>query len=354
MTLLDTITQVQTETRALNSSFSAALPTLQLAWDSTSLGALKKCPRFYQYSIIEGRSLGLSNAHLKFGIVFHSATELYARLRAEALGHDSALLLALKHAIIETWDFALSRPWVSEEPTKTRDTLFRSIIWYLDQFQNDRLKTIILANGDPAVEQSFRFDSGLTTASAYETCQACNGTGYDPGTNCTCASCLGDLVVPSHYLLCGHIDRIVEWNGEVWITDKKTTKYDLDDNYFKQYTPDNQISLYAIAGIITLNKEIDGLIIDGCQILVTGSRFRRRPIPRSTEVLEAWLKDLQFYLREAEVYARENYWPQRETSCGYGRNQCQFRPVCSAEPVIRETLLDSMYQKRVWDPLKPR
>ena len=30
-----------------NSSFSTEIPNLQLAWDSTSLGLLKECPRKY-------------------------------------------------------------------------------------------------------------------------------------------------------------------------------------------------------------------------------------------------------------------------------------------------------------------
>jgi PD-(D/E)XK nuclease superfamily len=321
MTLIETISTVEAET---NSSFSQQIPKLQIAWDSTSLGALKSCPRLYQYSIIEGYGIPLDNPHLKFGIVFHSATELYSRHRARGSDHQTSLLIALRHALVETWDFTLGRPWASKEPTKTRDTLLRSIVWYLDQFQNDPLETLILDNGVPAVELSFRFDTDLETSSG------------------------------ENFQLCGHIDRVVSWNGEIWITDKKTTKAELDDHWFRNFTPDNQVSLYSIAGIVTLNKEIDGLIIDGCQILVTGSRFRRKPISRSREQLEEWMTDLRFWLHQAEGYARANHWPQNEKSCGFGRNQCQFRSVCSAEPAIRQTLLDSQFSRRTWDPLQPR
>lgn len=351
MTLLDTIFQVRTETEDLipwdrqprseperrtretnlNTSFSRVLPKLQLAIDSTSLGTLKTCPRLYELSIIEGWTSPYTNDHLRFGLVFHSAGEIYAAHRAAGCDHDASLRAAIRHALIETWDFTLNRPWASSEPTKTRDTLLRTIVWYFDTFQDDKLETLILANGRPAVELSFRFGIGdLDPSGAFIA-----STGEE-------------------FLLCGHIDRAVEFNGEIWITDKKTSKYALDENYFKQFTPDNQLSLYAIAGIVTLNKEINGLIIDGCQILVNGSRFRRQPISRSTEQLEEWLTDLKFWLASLQSYAAANHWPLNEKSCGFGNRQCAFRKVCSAEPAIRQTLLETNFVKRTWDPLQPR
>ncbi len=307
-----------------NSSFSTAVAGLQLGWDATSLEALDKCPRLYQLSIIEGYQTPFTSPNLTFGTVFHSATELYSLTRAAGQDHDQALLAALRHTIVATWDFKLGRPWASDEPTKTRDTLFRTIVWYLDHFRDESLETLILANGKPAVELSFRFDSGLKTQD-------------------------GESIQ-----LCGHIDRVVTWNDEIWITDKKTSRYDLDENYFKQFLPHNQMTLYSIAGFVTLNKDIDGLIIDGCQILVGGSRFLRKQIPMTPNILEEWMTDFAIKVKEAEGYATQAYWPMRRSSCGFGRMQCQFRPVCSSDPTIRQTLLDSAYSRRTWDPLQPR
>jgi hypothetical protein len=55
---------------------------LQFAWDSTSLGYLKECPRKYFYTIVEGwRGKGQS-VHLEFGGLYHKALEEYDKLRA--------------------------------------------------------------------------------------------------------------------------------------------------------------------------------------------------------------------------------------------------------------------------------
>ncbi len=315
---------MENTTPPVNTAFSTKLPGLQLSWDSTSYDALDKCPRFYKYLIVDGWTGTYINDHLKFGLVIHSAKETYAKWRAEGSDHEKALIEALRHAFYETWDFELNRPWISIEPTKTRLTLFRTIVWYLDKFKDDNLQTVILENGKPAVELSFRFNTGLTTS-------------------------LGEAI-----WLCGHLDEVDEWNGENFIQDAKTTKYALDDNYFRQYSPNNQVSIYTIAGTITLNKEIKGLIIDGMQVLVEGSRFRRRQIVHSEAQLEEWLTDFQIKIEQAETYARMGYWPMNRKSCGFGYIQCQFREVCSSEPAMREDILKSSFKRRTWDPLVPR
>lgn len=309
---------------AVNTAFSTKVPGLQLSWDSTSYDALDKCPRYYKYLIVDGYTGHYINDHLKFGLVMHSAKETYAKARAEGSDHQVALRQTLRHAIFETWDFDLNRPWTSVYPEKTRGTLLRTIVWYLDKFKDDPLKTVILANGKPAVELSFRFDTGLTNS-------------------------LGEA-----FWLCGHLDQLAEWNGEDFIIDAKTTKYALDDNYFAQYYPNNQVSVYTIAGTITLSKEIAGLIIDGCQVQVNGSRFRRRQITHSSAILQEWLQDFQIKLHQAESYARGDYWPMNRKACGFGNNQCMFREVCSTEPAMREDVLNSQFKKRTWDPLVPR
>lgn len=314
-----------------NKSFSPILSTLQLYIDSTSLNASDQCLRYYQYHIINGYRVPFLNDHLKFGIIYHSATEAFERAKHQGKNFNESLNIAIDHVLTQTWDPELRRPWSSVEPTKTRDTLLRTTIWYLDTYIDDPLKTVNLPDGRLAVELPFRIN-------------------------------LNDIVpdgdfrsfTDEEYSICGYIDRIVEWNGDYWIVDKKTTKSDLSDFYFQNFTPDNQISLYALAGQIFLHKPIAGVIIDAAQVLVTGSRFRRRPIARTEEMLNEWLKDLEFKIRTLERAAQTNHWPQNPKSCGWGNRQCQYRAVCSTDPSMRPELLDAMYVQEVWDPLTPR
>jgi hypothetical protein len=312
------------DTGTVRLSFSQTMPKHQLAWDSTSLGALKRCPRYYEYNIIEGYVGRMESVHLRWGSEYNNALVTYNKARAKGKSKDDALLETIRYALTHTWDDTLGRPWTSDEPTKTRETLIRTIIWYLDKFDEDPLETLVLANGEAAVELPFRihidYESHLTGES---------------------------------YLLCGYLDRKVEFNGGAWITDWKTTKYAVDEKYFKRYSPDNQVSQYSFAGTIIGPEETKGVIIDAVQLGVTFSRFQRGQIGRTRAQLEEWLRDSVHFIRQNEGYISDNYWPQNDTSCEkYGG--CPYREICAASPEVRPRLLDGLFYRRSWDPLVTR
>lgn len=304
-------------------SFSMTVPKHQLAWDATSGTALKTCPRYYEYNILEGYVTRQENIHLRWGSEYNNAQVIYHRHLTRGDNHRDAMKAALRHALNSTWDYELGRPWSSDLPHKTRETLIRSLIWYFTQFEEDTLTTDKLADGSAAVEMNFRIHLD----------QYSDLTG-EP------------------YLLCGYLDRKVEFNGGEWITDWKTTRYALDEKYFNQYTPNNQVSQYSFAGaVISKDRPIKGVIIDAVQLGVTFSRFERKQITRVQPQLDEWIRDMMFYIRQNEKFVEDNYWPQNDTSCDkYGG--CPYRVVCSATPEIRQKLLDGLFQKRSWDPLK--
>src|SRR5262245_50106850 len=186
-----------------NSSFSAYLPLLQLSWDSTSLGYFKECPRKYQYSLLFGYAPRAESVHLTFGLHYHAALERYHHARSKKKSHDDALDIALDHVLKATWNRTLSRPWSSDHPFKNRETLIRSVVWYLDQFQDDPVETAVLANGKPAVELSFQFQTDYLS-----------------------------LTTGEPFFLSGHFDRIGKLNDHHYIVDAKTTGTTLTNDYF--------------------------------------------------------------------------------------------------------------------------
>lgn len=304
-------------------AFSNTIPGLQVAWDSTSLGELKTCPRKYYYSIIEGWSS--QNDHLTFGIHYHKALELYDHARANGNSHEDALDGAVQYCLEATVIRLPSgawRPWTSIEPNKNRVTLLRTVVWYLDKFAEDSAETVILANGRPAVELSFRFETDLKI----------------DGQNA---------------LLCGHLDRIVRFTEGLYIMDHKTTKYALDQRFYNTFNPDNQMSMYILAGQVVYNMPVKGVIIDGAQVLVTLSRFARGFTYRHKGALDEWLEETKFWIKLAEGFAQHEFYPKNDKSCSnYGG--CPYRPICSAAPAMGEKLLKATFQRRAWDPLAVR
>lgn len=308
---------------------------IQYAWDATSLGMLKRCPQLYEYIMIQGWQPKEDNVHLYFGIEYHQALQDYDILKSEGQSHEDALRSVVHELMIRIDN------WESDHKLKNRRTLIRSVIWYLEHYKNDAAKTILLSDGTPAVELSFKFELDYGPTVLF-------GEDEDTGE---------DKVVDQPYLLCGHLDRVVEFNGQRFVMDRKTTSITPGQYYFDQFSPENQMSLYTLAGGIVLDTPIRGVIVDAVQI-AEGYTFPQRGFTyRTPDQLDEWMTDLAYWLNLAEYYAENNHWPKNDTACDkYGG--CKFREICSKSPQVREKFLKSNFVQLPvearWNPLKPR
>ena len=286
---------------------------IQFVWDSTSLGLLKTCPMKYKLAMIDDLVSKGKSIHLEFGILAHSARELYYKKRVlENLDHEDGLRAAIKWAAIQAKN-------LPEDKKKTPYHLLLFLVTYLDLYENDPCETYILPDGNPAVELSFKLDIGP-------------------------------------YMLAGHIDRVVRFNNQVFLTDLKTTTTSLGEDYFRQYSPNNQLSLYDFAGSHILPEEDkpQGIIVDAVQILSNGIRCERRIITRTNSQREEWLEDFHIWMESNQHYWATGRYPMNDTACNqYGR--CVFRDQhCSLIPSLRRSALETYFEKKIWNPLMNR
>lgn len=329
---------------------------VQYAWDSTSLGYLKTCGRLYFYIMIEGWTPKDESVHLRFGQEFHSALEQFDRLRTTGVGFEEALHIVIAELMIRT------HSWEVDETTKAgkyknKFNLRQLVIDYLDKYKNDNAKTFILQDGRPAVELSFRFELDWGPEASRSTYLMDNWNEIEKQVNEG-----KEVEVPTGpqqpYVLSGHLDRVVDFNDELFVMDRKTATMTLSSYYFDQFEPNNQMTLYSLASKIVLEAPVKGVIIDAAQILLEKpNHFQRGITYRSEDQLTEWVQDLRFWLTISETYAAANYWPHNDTACDkYGG--CRFRQVCSKSPSVRETWLKANFIKLApedrWNPLKPR
>lgn len=281
------------------------------AWSATLLETFKACPRLFYYNFIAGiRPAGIS-IHLTFGDIYHAALELYDRERSAGRSHDDATIHTVHFALKASWG------WDSDNPAKNRETVVRSVLWYLEEFADDPLATIQLADGTPAVELSFR------------------------------------LELSSRIVLAGHLDRVVEYQGDNFVSDRKTTSSALSAYYFSRYEPDTQMSLYTAASRIIYKAPVKGVIIDAAQVGVTYTRFARSFTFRNDEQLDEFLASAKWWISQVPA-AKAAGWPMNEASCSrYGG--CSFRSVCSRVPRVRESmLLGPEFEAGTYNPLEVR
>lgn len=290
---------------------------VQYAWDSTSLGYLKECPRKYFLTMIEGWRSKSDSVHLTFGLFFHRGLELFDKFKAQGATPEEAADLAFQAILEETVSFK------SELPNKNRETLLRSIVWYWEHYKDDPAKTLILADGTPAVELSFQMETGLP--------------------------CTPEI----NYVLTGHMDRLVDFGGTRYVMDRKTSGTTLSNYYFNQFNPDNQMTLYTLASRIVYDMPVAGVMIDAAQIAVGFTAFSRGITMRSAGQLEEWLVDLDVWFTTAAYYAERGHWPMNEKSCNnYGG--CVFKGVCNQDPSVRIKFLETDFERRFWNPLEKR
>jgi len=303
---------------------------LQFAWDSTSLGYLKTCPRLYYYHMIMGYVSKDESIHLRFGGEYHSAIQDFENFRTDGLQYEDALRETIRSLLkrIKDWDPDTS---TKAGTYKNPRTLVQLVVDYFDNYRTDAAKTIILENGKPAVELSFRFELDFTPTAHPET----------------------------QYMLCGHLDRVVDINENIFVIDHKSTTTTLGDYWFNQFAPNNQMTLYTFAGKVVLDMEIKGVVIEGAQIGLDKftTKFARGFTYRSDDLIDEWLNDLEYHLNAAEAFAEAGHWPMNDMSCDkYGG--CRFRDVCSKNPSVRDTYLKSDFlqltEDERWNPLRSR
>lgn len=316
----------------MNSSFDDGG---QFAWDATSLTLWQTCPRKYYYKMVEGWQAKELSVHLWFGQHYATALEQYHKLRALEASHDEALIAVVRAALVNTWEHELDangeriegtgQPVKFVHSSKTRENLIRTIVWYFEHFEDDPCKTVLLTNGKPAVELSFT------------------------------------LPVENGIVFCGHMDRLVDYNGEVYVQDQKTSGSAVDSMYyFTQFNPDTQMSMYTFAGKAILGTPVSGVMIDAAQIMVGFTRFARNFTPRTDSQLNEWYDNTLDHITQARRIFQEwncnerQAFPMNLASCGnYGG--CEFRKVCSVSPHVRENFLNAEFTKdKRWDPLERR
>ncbi len=284
------------------------------------------------YTMIDGWQPKDESVHLRFGIEYHQSLHDYETSRATGDDHENALHDCVRSLLNRCADYPSIDP--DAKPSirnKSKSALVRTVVWYLEKFQDDVAETVILDDGRPAMEVSFKFELDWGPKEGAYTLQ--------------------------NYLLCGHLDRVVRFNDELFVMDRKTTTGSLTAYYFNQYEPNNQMTLYSIAGQIVLNSPVRGVIIDAAQVLADSSAYQRGFTFRTQDQLDEWLNDIRILLSEAEHYATANHWPMNDTSCQkFGG--CRFRDVCSKSPGVRNAMLKADFiqlpEAERWNPLASR
>jgi len=312
---------------------------IQFAWDSVSLTSIMACPRRYQYNIIFG--LVPNNPSyaiaLVFGILFHKGLEVYQKELAKGRDHDEAVHATVRYLVDDPAtatlpvDDHIEEMKADHDPDeddgialrnskiRTRYYLLRSVVWYLEHYKDDPCSTIIMPTGKPAVEVSFRLPLGID-------------------------------VLGTPLLLCGHIDRGVEFNDSYYVMDHKTTK-SLTSQFFGMFHLSHQLTGYTVAGNAVFDKPVKGALVDGVALQVGQVKLARAPTPRTQGQIKEYFELLRYIRDRAIEYAEKDSYPMNTSACYF----CDYKNICAQPPEYRDRYIRQHYsRKQGWNPLENR
>jgi len=155
------------------------------------------------------------------------------------------------------------------------------------------------------------------------------------------------LPLKNDVVLCGKEDAIVEWNGEIYVFERKTTSR-LGVTFFKKFRQDYQIDIYCLACRELVGK-CAGAIIDAVRVCKPKAKMEvdlvRDIVGRTDRDLDEARKEIIEIIGDM----RKGHIYKNKQAC-YTWGGCEFLPICESHEnpkVIRD-----FYKESVWNPMK--
>ncbi len=291
------------------------LPTLErsepVTYDHTSTQYFKKCPRMYFYRMVLGRVAHKQDLEVIFG--WGSSIHKFAEVLWLNGSFDDAMRAALPIYVLPPKD----SKWHYLDPLRFAQTCGELYKLYLKESTEKIIKVF-------NIEQSFNFDFP---------------DGEQGG---------------------GRFDANMDWNGQLWVRDWKTTTKQA--NWFAMgLNPNDQATRYAYAlsrlrGWSSENPvnslKAAGVIFYVIQNLPGGKTASAKPvishhmITKSLGDLLTWESE-QLFIHKQIAFCRDNdVWPMYETHCGF----CDYANICrQPSDASREYKLRTEYAYKPWD-----
>lgn len=144
-------------------------------------------------------------------------------------------------------------------------------------------------------------------------------------------------------LFCGRADLIVEWIGQTYIVDHKTTS----NMHWVVPKPNHQMTGYTYQGKV-LGVPVDGVIFNMLGVFKTKREYHRLITTRSEEDLTDW-KNTILTTKVAIDHCLEKEWfPKHTNSCW----NCEYKEVCNASEKTLPSVIEQDFKEEKWEPWK--
>lgn len=270
-------------------------------WDFTAVDTFQTCRKKYYWRMVRHLESKKVSAPLLFGNAMHSALDVY-------------YTDGLEKAIVRFRETFVD---IEGEEKRTVENGIKALEWYAKVYANEPFTVLT----KPEV---------------------------------------GFVITIGDILWGGRMDLPVEWDGQLWIMEHKTTSR-LDANFFKQFQLDKQITSYVIGAEEYLGRTCAGCLVNAIEPWKELKRptaaskrpedhFVRDPIVRSKMMKERFKLNVSRIIRDI-LWCTENnefYEAEKKDVCFSYNSECPYRLLCQFGEDPR--VIEADYVISEWKP----
>lgn len=156
-----------------------------------------------------------------------------------------------------------------------------------------------------------------------------------------------ELAMPDGLVYIGRKDRLVDWQGAIYVMEHKTTSQ-LGYSTFDRFKPNMQIDGY----IYSANKErpaCHGCVVDVLLVAKTKEDFARKIETRTEDEIASFpqlFSEVAYDIQES--LATDRWVPNYDACTYYGA--CSYRTICMQPKNLWERISQTEYIVSHWDP----
>lgn len=309
--------------------------------DNSFMELLVTCQRQAQYRKIHGRRLAEERSSLWFGGAMHQALE--HRYRNAGIVSPAAIQNGQIELLTKLWE----RSPIPPDDFRTLTLATELIERYNQRY---RVEPFFLMTGEmrqadgtiitqPLVEMSFAIELASFPVPTW-------------------VHKSGKVTI----IYTGRIDLVIEWDGQVFTMDHKTTSM-LGGNFFDEQYMSPQHEGYVWAGAKVFGKKPAGFAINAIRTRkpartvdqVKDDDFARQKYYLDDDRVNEWEFNIKYLIHEFLTHYIHGYFPMEKKWCVAKYGKCQYFDVCSSPRDSRLMMLNSnQYTNDTWSPLHGR
>lgn len=164
-------------------------------------------------------------------------------------------------------------------------------------------------------------------------------------------------VKAGNFNLIGRIDKVVNWDGAVYVMDHKTTSR-LGYEFFYKIKPNMQFDGYIWAARTLGFPTCSGIVLDALLVAkglcVPAQLSKLQPLARDVstrtdEELDAYIKKICLIVDDIrKCYETDTWYENTESCCDF--IECPYRKICKEDSKLHDRIAEMDYKVELWDP----